>query len=597
MDETCGYHLCNFGIKNDLTMHFLSGLPRSGSTLLGTLLCQRPDVRVSATSGLIDIMGAAAAAWERSPQFRSGEVSIETLYPVLKGMIDSYYRDEKIVLDKSRGWPDPKIMNTMTKVLGQKPKIIATVRPIAECLASFMKIVKWDKSAREFVDTPLAAHLFSSYATLKAGYGFDPECFLFVDYDDLIVNPQLICDRVADFLNLPRFTHTFEGLSNPVPENDEKTWGIPNLHYVRPTIERAQYSARDVLGEKMWSFYQGGEFWNDKPDPSPVKGVLDFQLEAGLHGDFEKGWQLCELADENDNRALFNKGWYLMRQGHLNQGLAMLDKGREERIYGHAPRSAMPMWQGQKLNGETVVMQGECGFGDQIIHARFAKDIAQRGGRVVLACYPGLAPILSTIDGVSAVVQVEAIGGVYHNYYVPAMSSARILGYEYADLDGSPYIKWPSVKRKGGPCRVGICWRGDPKMMHDEYRQFDPEILFNLKGVELVSLQKGWDKEIPSHIKTPSLDTWEKTATIVANLDLVITSCTAVAHLSAAMGKQTWILVPVLSYYLWALPGNTSPWYNTVRLFRQTKYKDWTHAFQELKEAFREYSEKEMVAA
>jgi hypothetical protein len=134
-------------------------------------------------------------------------------------------------------------------------------------------------------------------------------------------------------------------------------------------------------------------------------------------------------------------------------------------------------------------------------------------------------------------------------------------------------------------------------MSHDEYRRFDPVPLFELKGAELVSLQKEWDGEIPNHVRRPTLDTWEKTATVIAGLDLVISSCTAVAHLAAAMGKPTWILVPLLPYYLWALPGETSPWHDTVRLFRQTAYKDWTGAFDELGRAFYGASESDSAAS
>ncbi len=343
----------------------------------------------------------------------------------------------------------------------------------------------------------------------------------------------------------------------------------------------------DVLGEKMFAFYQGGEFWSGKPEPKSEKGVLDLQLEAGLHGNFDKGWEYAQMADEDDVRAQFNKGWYLLRQGRLHDGLTLIDRGREEGLIGHPPRSAMPMWQGQRLHGETVVLQGENGTGDQIIHSRFAKDIAARGGKVVIACLPELAPILSNIEGVSAVVQMEGTGAVYHQFHVPMMSVAQILGYEYGDLDGSPYLPCKKKKKRGR--KVGICWRGDPNMTHDEYRQFDPQVLFNLDA-ELVSLQKEWNGDIPKHIKRPTLDSWEKTASIIADLDLVVTSCTAVAHLSAAMGKLTWVLVPLLSYYLWALPGDASPWYDSVRLFRQTAYKDWTAAFNELNAAFVQWS-------
>lgn len=577
-----------------MNISFLSGLPRSGSTLLGTLLSQRTDVSVSATSGLIDIMGASAVTWESSPQFKSGDVTVEALYPVLRAMMEAHYNGaDGTVLDKSRGWPDPKVMGTMAKVIGSQPKIIATVRPIAECLASFIKISKFDGAVKDFVKkSPLARHLFFSYATLKAGYEASPDSFLFIEYADLVADPQRQCDRVADFLELPRFQHMLTGLFNPVPERDAETWGIPGLHHVRPTIERQPINAKDVLGDKLFAFYQGGEFWKEEPKHEPaVKQVIELQLEASLRGDFEVGWRLCQIADPDDERAMFNKGWYLLRQGKLREGMHLLARGRNEGVFGNPAPSSMPVWDGRKLNGETVLFNCEGGLGDSICNARFARDIAARGGNVVLACAAEIAPVLATVDGVSAVVESAAAGGVYHQYWVPAMSAAGILGLEYSDLDDSPFIPNPlsGVGNKStwvGKPRVGIRWAGNPKFEHEQHRKFDPAPLFDLRGVDLVSLQKDWAEPLPSHIITPKLETWEHTAAEIAKCDLIISSCTAVAHLAAAMGKPTWVIVPILPYYIWALPGTASPWYRSVRLFRQTVYGDWSGAFSELNAAF-----------
>ena len=85
------------------------------------------------------------------------------------------------------------------------------------------------------------------------------------------------------------------------------------------------------------------------------------------------------------------------------------------------------------------------------------------------------------------------------------------------------------------------------------------------------------------------MKTWRDTAEIISGLDLIITSCTSVAHLSAAMGKPTWIIVPALSYYMWVLPGNKSPWYDSVTLYRQTEYNNWNAPFEQLKKDLSNY--------
>ena len=80
------------------------------------------------------------------------------------------------------------------------------------------------------------------------------------------------------------------------------------------------------------------------------------------------------------------------------------------------------------------------------------------------------------------------------------------------------------------------------------------------------------------------LTDWEQTAGAIANLDLVITSCTSIAHLAGAMGVNVWIVLPILPYYLWALPGDKTPYYNSAILFRQKKYGDWSSPFESIKE-------------
>lgn len=575
-------------------MHFLAGLPRSGSTLLGTLLSQHPDIFVSATSGLIDVMGAVAASYSAGPEYKSGKQ--RKGYDLLRVVAEEHYRDhpEKVVIDKSRGWPDPKIMEAMTEVQGAVPKIIATVRPVRECLASFIKISGWTGDPQEFCNTSsLAGHLFQAYATLKAGWDAAPDNFLFIEYADLIANPQGACDRVTDFLGLPRFEVALTGLSNPVPEKDEELWGIPNLHHVRPTVSKQEYDQAALLGPKLWKFYEGQNFWRSD-EPAPEKTVLDFQLEAALHGDFDLGWSLCQQTDPDDDRAAFNKGWYLLRQGQFQEGFALLDRGRDINVFGNPSPSNRPMWDGRPLHGETVLLNLEGGLGDQICNVRFARNIASKGARVVVAGASELAPILCRVPGVSAYVQSAAAGGVYHDYWVPAMSAVRPLGLTWDTLSGRPYVASAPVNSVGGRLRVGIRWAGNPAFEHEQHRRFDPQELLNLQGVQLVSLQRDdSDTKLPEGVETPRLETWEDTVAAINDVDLVISSCTSVAHMAAAMGKPTWIIVPMLPYYLWSLPGDTTPWYNSVRLFRQTKFHDWSETFSNLRTALVELTQKE----
>ncbi|MAE43319.1 hypothetical protein CMO93_06090 [Candidatus Woesearchaeota archaeon] len=570
---------------------FLSGLPRSGSTLLGALLSQRPDTFVSATSGLIDIMGAAVQTWERNPTTKAQGSSKDEVIRILRAIADAKYADknESIIIDKSRGWPAPQIMKTMEKVLGKPPKIIATARPIAECLASFAKLVKPEDIRNFCRKSQLANHLFSSYRTLKAAWEADPDNILFVEYDNIVSQPQIELDRIVDFLGIKRFKHFFENIENPLKEKDEEAWNIKGLHDIRPSLKKQEYSAKDILGEQ-WEHYQGGEFWLDKPEPERKPQLIDLQLEAGLRGDFEKGWKIAQQLEKerpNDDRAAFNRGWYLLKQGRLQEGHKLLDRGRNEDVFGNRHiGTGQPIWNGDKAGHVLLNLEG--GLGDQINGVRFAKDIAARGNKVIVSCSGELAPLFTMVEGVSSVVQHEAALGTYHDAWVPSMSAVVPLGYEYKDLNGSPYIPCPITidikKRK----RIGLCWRGNPKFEHEQHRVFPSDLFFDAvknADAEFISLQKGkGEDERPEWVNKVPLDTWGNTKEAINKCDLVISSCTSVAHLAGAMGIKTWIITPILPYYLWALPGEKTPYYDSVTLFRQEKYGDWTAPFEKIKE-------------
>jgi len=561
-------------------MIFLSSLPRSGSTLLTSLLNQRPDVYASPTSNLCDTMGAAVQAWEQSPTTRASGGTKKDLYRILKGIISSRYTTKRVVFDKGRGWCAPQIIKTMGKVQGEV-KIIATVRPIAECLASLVKIGKPDDVLDFCKNSELSQHLMNSYYTLRAGYEANPDNFLLIEYKDLVTNPQKQLDLISEFVGLETFKHDYLNVEDS--KEEDEVWGIKDLHKVRKKVSRRRYSARKVLGEELFRYYQGGEFWNDKPDPISGKDALDFQLEAGLRGEFEKAQQITDkllIERPDSNRAKFNAGWYMLREGDLQQGHKYLDYGRLENVFGNKCVSSQPRWNGEK---GTVLLNMEGGLGDQIKSYRFAKDIKNRGNKVVDACSPELAPIFAEQF---ITVQHEAVGGVYHDYWVPSMSAVIPLNHTYETLDGNPYI---SKTADTIPGTVGIRWSGNPQFEHEQHRKFPAKLMFDVvRPLNPISLQRDTD-DVPSWMRTVDLSDWIKTRKEISKCELVISSCTSIAHMSASMGIPTWIVVPILSYYVWALPGSKTPYYDSVTLFRQEKYGDWSAPFENIKEKLKCY--------
>ena len=311
-----------------------------------------------------------------------------------------------------------------------------------------------------------------------------------------------------------------------------------------------------------------------------IMNLLDKQLDAGIHGDFDQGWLIAQQLEKETpacQRAAFNRGWYLLRQGKLLEGHKLLDQGRFQDVFGNRHiGSNKPIWDGEE---GTVLLNMEGGLGDQIKSYRWAFDLKERGNRVVISCSPELAPMFAEKF---AVVEHDAACGTYHDYWLPSMSAIVPLGYEYKDLKGTPYIERTADPVPG---RIGVRWSGNPKFEHEQHRFFPADLMFDaVKGYDCVSLQRDKDTELkPEWMKQAPLDDWETTRKSISQCELVISSCTSVAHLAAAMGVETWIVVPVLSYYLWALPGDVTPYYDSVTLFRQEKYGSWEEPFAKIK--------------
>jgi len=233
-------------------MIFLSSLPRSGSTLLASLLGQRPDTYVSPTSNLGDIMGAVVASFENNPATKAGQCGKDELYRTLKSVGDAKYadREESVIIDKGRMWPSPQIIETMNKVLGEPVKIIATVRPMAECISDFYKIDK-GKDIKQWIKTShLMQHLMQSYEVLKQGYEKNPENFCLIEYENLCKDPQKELDRISTFLGVD--TYVYNATIEQVDENDN-AWGIENLHKLDTKITQTGQDTRKILGDKLRS--------------------------------------------------------------------------------------------------------------------------------------------------------------------------------------------------------------------------------------------------------------------------------------------------------------------------------------------------------
>jgi hypothetical protein len=305
-------------------------------------------------------------------------------------------------------------------------------------------------------------------------------------------------------------------------------------------------------------------------------------------------------------RHCFNRGWFLLQDGDFQAGSKLLEHGRFLNTYGSPPLlTSASIFNPEKdtIKGKSFIISLEGGYGDEIIHARFATSFKKQGAsKVYLAAAPELVSVLSRIEGVDGVILRNQANTVQHDYWVPGFSAGWLVGHTFKDFPGDPYLTpkpesveiWKQII-SSDKVKVGIRWAGNPKFEHQQFRKFPENFMINLakyKEVQVYSFQRDHNTVVlPNEIYDLQhlLLSWEDTMAAIANLDIMITSCTAIAHLSAAMGKETYVMVPILPYHTWSVgspKADSSPYYKFAKIFRQREPGKWNTTFQKMYDAF-----------
>ena len=230
-----------------------------------------------------------------------------------------------------------------------------------------------------------------------------------------------------------------------------------------------------------------------------------------------------------------------------------------------------PVWDGTDPSGRTILVHAEQGLGDTIQFARYLPMIARLGGTPILACEPSLIPLLTTIETARVVSKFDPLPP--YDAWIDQMSLPRVFGTTLSNIPSpAGYLTAPAIPSTP---RIGLAWAGNPLHRNDR-RRAPPETVFEplLASHQCVSL-------IP-HKTLPGLDAparpltdYAETAALIAGLDLVITVDTSVAHVAGALGRPAWVLLPHAPDWRWLLNRNDTPWYSSLRLFRQPKPGDW----------------------
>jgi len=251
-----------------------------------------------------------------------------------------------------------------------------------------------------------------------------------------------------------------------------------------------------------------------------------------------------------------------------------------------------PIWNGEPLDGKTIVLQNEQGFGDNIMFVRYAKVLKKLGAKVIVRSRPHLLELFACADGVDAVCCEDDAQIPEHDYYIPMMSCAVVLKTTTKTIPSVfPYISIKSdtfkSKLDADVLNVGIVWSlsRTTKDFKDRYVGLERfgEIL-KQKGVVWHSLQIGEDSADIERLgfggtiidHSSELTDFAKTAMLICELDLVITTDTSVAHLCGALDKEAWVIIPKPANWRWTQNGDKTPWYRSLKLFRQQKVDDWS---------------------
>ena len=388
-----------------------------------------------------------------------------------------------------------------------------------------------------------------------------------------------------------------------------------------------------ILGRPQEALADHRRAWALNPDNANIRNNIGASLQSQHQHDDALVWFDLAIALKPDFATpQLNKALSLTQLGRISEAIAVLNgartidpgnaeikwnlsllqlmtgdfeagwAGREARWEGAMrpasyPAFSQPMWRGDEdIAGKTILIAEDEGLGDTIQFARYLPWLAARGARVILVVRDALHPLLSGLSGVSLCLPKSADSLPQFDLHCPVCSLPGAFGTRLHTIPSAvPYLPAPSAgrvqswkerlaSRTKSKLRIGLVWSGNPQHGNDHNRSIPLSVLSRLLGLgaDFVSLQKDLRPGDAALLQQAGivdlaqhLTDFAETAALLACLDLVITVDTSVAHLAGALGRPTWVLLPHVPDYRWLLEREDSPWYPTMRLFRQDERREW----------------------
>ncbi|WP_298243848.1 tetratricopeptide repeat protein [uncultured Bradyrhizobium sp.] len=333
-------------------------------------------------------------------------------------------------------------------------------------------------------------------------------------------------------------------------------------------------------------------------DPAYAKGHANLAVALRNAGEIDEALAVSHRAvalDPEQPLAQYNHAHFLLMNGDFAEGFEAYRWRRKCKTLADGdPSFSEPEWQGEPLNGRTVLLFAEYGLGDALHFVRYVPMVAACGGKIVLQVQPALAQLLRQLFDVTVVARGEPLPRF--DLQVPLMNLPRIFGttlhtvpanVPYLRPDPAKLSRWRAALADVTAFKVGVVWAGNARHKGDRQRSLSAQAVLPrlvMPGVQLYSLQKEPRPEDAPVLAAlggdvidlaPALGDFTDTAAAVAALDLVIAVDTSVAHLAGALGRPVWMLTPYALDWRWLREREDSPWYPTMRLFRQRAPREW----------------------
>jgi tetratricopeptide (TPR) repeat protein len=397
----------------------------------------------------------------------------------------------------------------------------------------------------------------------------------------------------------PALAPAYNALGNALRERGEAEAAVAAFRQALELNPRAAVTHYNLAGglKDLGKIEDAMQHYREALRLKPGYGEAHYNLAetlklAGRHeASIEHYRKAIEIVPESAE-SHFGLGGALLITGNIQEGWPLYE-WRLRLPTGSMRYARVPRWNGEPLNGKTILVWTEQGVGDSIQFIRYLALLKQHGAHVILDCVHKLQGLLEHVAGVDRIAGQQVT--VQVDYQVPLLSLPGILGTTLATIpadvpymrpDGDSVRAWRERLAPDRNMKIGLTWSGNPAFIKNHYRSFALATyapLATLPRVSLYSLQKGpaatQAKSPPSGLRladyTDELEDFADTAALIMNLDLVISVDTSVAHLAGALGRPVWTLLHADPDWRWLLNREDSPWYPTMRLFRQPVLGDW----------------------